>query len=226
MSFYDFNSADVATKLLPPALRQTRMIAWLTVLLKPLQWLHDLFYGDYMYYDPLAVPFGPFTSGGTYAIGDRVIWTDKAVYESLTTGVITVDPTGDPDSADYWFKVMDDFRSLTERYKTNAQIIVLETALNKWFDCAAPDRIYIQNNNVIGNQVIMSDTESESSPIQGPIDFQMYFMYDNYSPIQYEYTIFVEAGEYAALGADAEEIIRGFVNQYNVAGISYDIQTY
>jgi hypothetical protein len=226
MSFYDFDSVDVLTKLLPPKLRQTRMIAWLTVLLKPWQWLHDLFFGDYMYYDPLSVPFGPFTSGGTYAIGDRVIWTDKRVYESLTAGVITVDPTGDTDSADYWLLVMDDFRSMDERRKTNAQIIVLETAINKWFDTAAPDRFYIENNDVIGNQVIMNDTEAESSPITNPLEFQLYFMYDNYSPVQYEYTIYVEAGVHTALGADADTIIRSFVDQYNMAGISYDIQTY
>lgn len=226
MSFYDFNSTTVSTQLLPPKLRQSKMIAWLAVLLKPWQWLHDLFFGDYSYYDPLVVPFGTYTSGATYAVGDRVIWTDKAVYESLQAGVITTDPTGDADSADYWFKVMEDFRSLDERRKTNAQIIVLETALNKWFDCAAPDRIYIQNNDAVGNQLLMTDVDTESNTMTTPIQFQDYFMTDSYTPVVYEYTIYYEATKYGLLGVDAEEIVRSFVNQYNVAGITYNITTY
>lgn len=230
-SIYDFDFGVYVNNMLPVKKRTARNISWLTALLKPLQWLRDNFFNEYVNGSAAAL----YSGATAYVVGDRVVDDlDNGVYVSFAsqTGV-QPSTANDPEK---WQKVCDDWRGVTERVKYTGQKLILEYVLNKWFrttwlqpnNDTTPTRpdIYIDNNNV-SNLVFVSYVDDTNSSAAFSADvFQQNFIADTYSFSGNWFTIYVPIATYTALGAQAEQRIRAIADKYVIAGVTYNIVTY
>lgn len=224
MSFYDFDTDILGKQLLPPQLRRTKFLAWLKVLLKPLQWKRDVFFDSYA--AGSSDPF--FDSSNSYSTPDRVVMSDNSVWESLNTSPTLGSVSSPFITPDEWVKVQDIYIGVDERRKYNAQIIVLEHALNRWFQNPNNPQIYVGNNTVT-NHFLMGASSSTSSTMPVLSAFVSDYMNDSYSPIAYNFTVYVPAALFATLGTttqNRENAIRNIVDKYCVAGILYEVTTF
>jgi hypothetical protein len=227
MSFFTNNLNTQAQNLLPPTRRLPGWLAWMAVVMKPLQWLWDIIFFSYKEGDYTTAEFDPLT---TYAVGDRVKW-GKGIYE-----MILLAPSGTtPLDTSVWTLVQSNFIGVEVRAKFTAEKLKFEYALNLWFGTTFRQPplisdIYIErlNNNLTDFFVGFSDDESslvvyengeaesfigDANPTYGVIDF----------------TIWFPAAVFAALGstdAEREAIIRRFADAINTAGLTYNIDTY
>lgn len=218
MALYDYDTEVVSEQLTPPTLRESKFLAWLYVLSKPIQNLWSLIFEDYkdgnIYTDYSVI--------ATYAVQDRIRWTDKAIYECIvvtTAGIL-------PSNTTYFVKVNDVFIGSNERVKYSAQKLLFEFALNKFFITSG---IYITNNFVDTGNVFIMDTDSEESSVM-PLDslYQEDYMdlTATYATAIYDYTIFVPVAFHTSLGANADGLIANFANKYNLEGMQFEIDTY
>jgi hypothetical protein len=218
MAIYDYNSNTVAEQLTPPTLRGSKFLAWLYVLVKPIQDLHDLIFSDYK----TGNVYSDYNNLTTYNFGERVRWTDKAIYECIATTSL-----GNlPSDATKWIKVNDVFIGTDERVKYSSQKLLYEQALNTFFITTG---IYIQNNFVsVGNVFVMDSTSEGSSIMSYSNDYQPDFMdyTATYSTAIYDYTIYVPILFYASLGTNANTIISTYANKYKLAGMQFNVITY
>lgn len=154
---------------MPPLLRQPTEIAWNTSLAYPLQNDNSLFV-EYI----TGSTYPVFTATTTYSPGNRVIYSNDAIYENLTgsTGVY-------PDVASgltTWLQINSTFIGAEERSCYNSQKITLEYALNReyqilpfisnqltWTGANHTNQIYIANNKVKNNRFIMGNSGIYSS---------------------------------------------------------------
>ena len=225
-NIYDIDYNLQADNLNAPQRRLPKITAFLHSLVKPLQWRRDLFfieyatgsYGLYSLYDPL----------NGYNFGDRVIYSDRKVYEAIfPTPFAGVPPT---DTA-HWALIVDNFIGLNERIKYTSQIITFEYAINRWFmNTGATDQIYIQNNNTIQSVFVMGQTGPFSSAMAVSSLNSTSFMAVNPTfSVQYNFTIFVPLALFNSLGnttQDKENTIRRYADQFVLAGLLYDVQTF
>ncbi|KAA2242813.1 hypothetical protein F0L74_09805 [Chitinophaga agrisoli] len=223
MSIYDVNYDQTGPQMLPPDKRYSRMVAWVKTLLKPLQWVRDLWMGSYR----TGSTANPWVGSSTYAKYDRILYKQK-VYESLIGG-----NTASPTDQTAWMVVQQNFIGVFERVLYTGNKLIFEYAINKYFGAVfrqPPNLsdIYISVNEkpfsvfVVGgiegnSSIVYSNTSSEF--VINAYDFNTFF----------NMTLMVPAVLYAALdpnAANAEKIIRNYANQYIVAGIIYNVQTY
>lgn len=213
------------TELAPPKKRKPKYLAWIYCLVYPLQWLRDLFYGDYktgaVYpdYNPIA----------SYQKGDRVIGADKAVYECLFNG--TSSGSSGPYNSPDWVKTQDVFIGTDERVKYNSQLIILEYALNHYYRVPNTDpQIYLLTNPQTSNVFLMANSSGLSSLMTyNPLFAQAWMPNVPVFVIAEHFTVFVPTLLFATLGTttqDRENNIRQFVNKYKLAGTTYDVQTF
>lgn len=224
MSIYSIDFAKRVVQLLPPDKRMGKHVAWMKTLMKPLQWFRDLWFGEYL----TGTTAAPWNSGVTYAKYARVRYS-KSVYESLVDDNLNKVPT---DTA-FWMQVQENFIGLQERIQYNGQKLVLEFALNKWFDTtfrqppAQPD-IYITRNQISQPVFRVAGDEEASSASFGNGSTE--FVINQYSfASQPNFTINIPTAVYNSLdpsGQNNENIIRDFANRYVPAGLLYTIQTY
>lgn len=228
MSIYTYSVNYVVENLLPPILRQVKQIAWLKTIAKPLSWLSDRLtdYRD-------GVSLSDFWSAGTTydRDSDPVIWADSKMYQCIKDGALGVNyaPTGTANSAAYWVEVLPHWIGTNERIKYNAQIIILEYALNRlYFNEGVSDQIYIENLDTTDGFVMFSVSAGTSEMYTNSL-YTGEFMFTSYSPTQNNFTVWVPAALFATLGAttqDRENNIRGQVNKYCVPGITYNVDTF
>jgi hypothetical protein len=222
MSVYDINYNQLAEEQTPIDERQPIVLAWLRSLVKPLQYLRDLFFNSYA--DGSAAP--DYNALTAYAKGDQVRHVDNAIYEALvpTTGNLPSDPL-------FWFKVQDVFIGIRERLKYNSRKIVLEAILNKWFRVAAlpADQIYIENNDMYGTAFLLGETGPTSSSMPTLSANQQFFLGNTYTYDINAFTIYVPVAVFTGLDPDptnAENIIRAIADKYVIAGMIYNVVTY
>lgn len=222
MSVYDINYNQLAEEQTPIDERQPIVLAWLRSLVKPLQYLRDLFFTSYA--DGSTAP--DFNALTAYTKGQQVRYVDNAIYEALvaTTGNLPSDPL-------FWFKVQDVFIGVRERLKYNSRKIVLEAILNKWFRVAAlpADQIYIENNDIYGTAFLMGGSGETSSSMADNSAYQQFFLGESYTFATYAFTIYVPSAVFAGIDADptnAENIIRAIADKYVIAGMLYNVVTY
>lgn len=225
MSFYNLNTDYVGEQLTPPKLRLPKMLAWLKVLLKPLNRFMSVDFDFYM----TGATSGDYSSAITYNFGDTVIGSDKCVYECIVTTSLNVDVTNTTN----WVKINSNFIGANERVKYNAQKMLYEYALNKYFRVAAlpADQIYITNNTYYTSHFIMGNTGGLSSSMPNNSNNQIQYLGNSYtySASNYDYTIYVPTAVFNGLGtntANRENAIRAFANQLNLAGMVYNVVTY
>lgn len=227
MSIYDINFSLAWNNLLPTTKRKSKMLAWGKSLLKPLQWLRDLIFGGYAdnVYD-LTNLYPYYNNGSLYTSGQRILSTDKKVYENILacTGVVP-----SPVNSNNWLLVLDNFIGVRVRAKFNSQIIVLENALNQWFltigFSASTPQIYVQNNNV-ANGFLMGATSATSSTMANNSLYTTSYMGLTYTPTAYDFTVYVPNSTWSVLGTTTQDKInnvRRFVDKYKLTGIKYNV---
>lgn len=225
MAIYDYDSNIVGEQLTPPILRNTKFLAWIYVIVKPIQNIWSLIFEDYKDGNSYA----DFDILTTYNFGDRVLWTDKAIYEAIYTDADGIAQSFNgvyPSNTLFWTKVNEIFIGSNERVKYSAQKLLFEYALNTFFITTG---IYITNNFIDVGDVFLMDTDSTESSLM-PLDSLYQEDYMDYTATYasgiYDYTIFVPVAFHTSLGTNADGIIRTFADKYNLVGMQYDIQTY
>ena len=227
MSIYTFDNEIASEQLTPPVLRTTKFLAWLKVLVNPTGWLWQLIFEDYSD----GQLYASWTSPTVYALGARVTWTDKANYECIEGHISNVglEPSGGIYSATYWVKIQDNFIGANQRVKFNSQIIVLEHALNKWYQVSAiSSQIYI-GINIAPNVFVMGNSGATSSKMPNDSVFMLDYLGVTPNFAATEFTVYVPAALYATLGTNAtnrENNVRRFVDKYKISGITYNVTTY
>lgn len=226
MSFYDFDTNIVGPQLMPPELRKSKHLAWIRVILSPVQYLRDLFFNLFIGGQVYPI-YGAFTP---YNRGDRVTNYDKAVYECLINGTVSglSGPSGDP----AWMKVVELFIGVDERVLYSSQIIVLEYALNKYFLVQPADpQIYISNNTTSTIVFVMGNSGTYSSNLANDSNFSTSWMSNSpsFSAPLPPFTVYVPSALFATLGLnvqDQENTVRQFVDRYRLGGITYNVTTF
>ena len=218
MSIYQIDVNYVANQLTPPKLRKPKLTAWLKVLVSPLLKFNQNSFIAYKEGDS-SLDYDSFT---IYNFGDRVRWTDKSIYEAKKSFFGGTDPS----NTSHWTKVNDIFIACDERIKYSSQKILFEYALNKYFITSG---IYITNNFVgAGNTFVMNESSTSNSLMPDKSVYQVDYLgtTTHYATSIFDYTINFPIADYAALGTDAENIIRSFADKYNLSGMRYNILTF
>lgn len=223
MSIYTLSVNYVAEKLLPPSLRKAIHLAWLRVILKPLQTFWDYVFDDFA----TGSTYSAYDVSLSYVRTNRVIHTNKSVYECILNASAGINP----DNTTYWVKINDNFIGVDERILYNSQKIVFEYSLNKWFGApSSSPQIYIVNNTVAGSSFLLGETSLFSSVLANDSIFSTTYLSDVYTPTAvYDYTIFVPVAVFNAQGtttANRETAIRNFADKYNLIGMKYSVVTY
>lgn len=223
MSIYAVDFAKALTRLLPPDKRFPIITSYLKSLAAPLQWLRDLWLGEYR----TGSTAQEWLNTSTYSKYERVIYTIY-VYESLVDNNTSV-----PTDRSAWQIVQETFIGLSERLAYNTDVLVLTYALNKRFKTTfrqPPNQsdIYIDVHQKQLDVFLIGATESESSKVYSNKSSE--YIIDSYDfNTFYNATIWVPVAAYNSLdtiSANCEKIIRAFVDKYIAAGILYQIQTY
>ena len=215
MAIYDLSINPVAIEQLPPDKRYPNNVSFLTALLAPLQWAHDLLFNSY-YKGSTA----PNYATGVYNYLDQVIY-NKQVYLSLIPANTDVPTTSN------WELIQNNFIGVQERLLYNGQRLVLEYALNKEFGTTfaqPPGRsaIYITNvaPTISGFLVGITEPNCSSVGLDTASDWigpTLPFVYLN------NFQINIPA---AALALTNVQAITNFVNQYIPASLTFIIQSY
>lgn len=196
-----------------------------------------VYYTDGIIYECTAVSTGNLPTNVLYfsiksfAVLDRINFIDKAVYEC-----ILVNPTGiGALNTTYWIKIQNEFLGIRERSKANAQILLFEYMLNKWFGTSfnypsSVNDIYIVNNSTASETMIMGRSGPNSSFMPRSSTFQANFLTRSYvAQTTSYYTIYVPLAVFNSLAStndDRENIIRDFANKFNLSGVTYTVTTY
>jgi hypothetical protein len=225
MGIYSLNTDFITENLMPTALRTNKHLAWLKVLMKP---LYVLFNVNFLEYKDGSIS-SIYDSGTTYTFGQRVIHTNKSTYELIVSSSLAVDPTNTTN----WVKINDCFIGSNERASYNAQKMLFEYALNKFFlvDPYPADQIYITNRVYYGNPFLMSTSGAASSTMPINSTYSTTYLGSAYTFTTgvYDYTIYVPIAVFNNQGsndANREQAIRNFADKYNLAGMIYLVETY
>lgn len=223
MSLYDYDSNIVGEQLTPPVLRKPKFLAWLYVIVKPIQTLWSQIFEDYK----VGNLYTNYNALTTYSVGNRVAYTNKSIYECIkvTTGNDCLNTT-------YWVLINDNMFGVDERVKYNSQIILLEKALNKWYLVGSGSpQIYISNNPDIASVFVMGLNSQYSSTMSKDSNAMETYMglAPTYPNVSYDYVIWFPNAVWLTLGTDYNNRlnnITNFVNKYNLSGIRYFVDTY
>lgn len=227
MSLYDVDYNNVWQQNTPQILRGQVQLAWGKVLLKPLQYLHDLIFTDYA--NGSFYPNFDITSA--YTLSDRVIYIDRGVYEcnsGTTAGIV-------PFNLNYWRKINDNYIGANERVLYNANKIVYEYALNRWFQTGISNPspgngIYIDTLTASTIAFLMGNSGPTSSVLYNSSKLSTSYLVNYYSGSNSsDYLIWVPNAIYNALGPNdtfRTNTVRSIADKYNIAGMLYSVSGY
>lgn len=221
---FNINFLNLLISLLSPDKRSNSIIALMKPVSNQLQMLSDDMFIIYKTFQSQP----DYNNTTTYSLND-VVKYNKAIYRSLSNNNIYT-----PDNSNYWIVISPNYLGVDTRIVFNSTKIMLEYALNLWFDTTYVDNpgvseIYITLNNTLKQTpFILGKTELKSSNIFTTGS-------DSFIGLDYDlnvyngFTIHIPTAVYTALGSTAierESTVRTFVNKYVNVGIFYDIQTY
>lgn len=209
--------------MLPPDKRYNKMVRWLQVILSPIQWLRNLWFGEYRTGSTAAA----WSNASTYAKYARVIYKNS-VFESLVSSNTAI-----PTDTTSWMLVQSNFVGLSERILYTGQKLTFEYALNKWFGTTfrqppSVSDIYITNNTVPIAPFRVGLTSAVSSSVGISSSTEFVGQTSQYASA-INFTINVPVAIYNALDsnpANRDKIFRAFADKYVAAGMVYQIQTY
>jgi hypothetical protein len=220
MSIFNVNFSQLWYDLTPPVLQKGVQLAWGETLLKPLQYLRDLTFEDYAN----GSSYPSYSGLSAYTTGDRIIFTDRGVYESISGSTSGITPT----DTNSWLLINDNYIGVRERVKYNSQKMLYEYGLNRWFQCSG---IYIDNNSLIGSGFLMGNTGPYSSALSNTsVPTSATYLQNTYSGATSNcYTIYVPTPVFnnlAPTNIERENIIRSFADTVNLAGMTYNVVAY
>lgn len=231
---YIVNTNTFGGNFTPPKRRTTKMLAWVKLLLYPLQVLYDTMFGTYKDGNIAS----DYDGATTYAIGDQVKYIDKAIYQCYVSSTGNI-----PTNANYWFKVQNNFVGIEPRMKYNSQHITLEWALNEWFgttfvNTPSASDIFIDTNlnddtafwvgiNNIDSSLVVVDNADVFGWIQADDISQSFNYFTINVPIAVANALTTEAPDSVPnISVNRENIIKKLADTYVVAGITYNVVTY
>lgn len=144
--FYDIDFNLQTENLLNPLHRAQQNLDFVGSIASNLQYQHGNIFGDFRN----RAVYPDYSGATSYTPGNRVIFTDKGVYENIkaSTGVA---PSGEDLSPTHWRQIQKYYLGVTERSQYNGQIIAFIKAINDWFGVTSAPYIYLVNNNNIGS---------------------------------------------------------------------------
>jgi len=219
---YDINFDNQVQDLIPPDKRTTNFVTLLQSVAKPLQYVRDLIFDSYK-----KGATAPDYVAGVYAKYDQVVY-NKSVYESLVDGNNVA-----PSDLTKWKLIQANFIGVDERILYNGGKLILEYALNKWFDTTflqppLVSDIYLTTNPTLLSVFRVGYSEDESSSVADFASSENVFNDYLFTP-SIGLTINIPVAVFNALGADdatREAVVRNFADKYVITGVFYDIQTY
>jgi hypothetical protein len=223
-TIYDIDFSKVAPQMLPPDKRFTKTVTWVKILLSPLQYLRDIWFGSYRTGSNAAA----WVNSTPYAKYALVKYSNKIIYESLVNN-----NTALPTDVNYWRVAQLNFIGLSERILYNGQKLVLEYALNKWFGTTFrqpqdQSDIYISNNTISVPSFRVGVLEQDSSIVGVSSSTEYVGTVETFN-VSTNFAINCPLAVYEALDPtliNNEKIFRAFVDLYIPAGVTYSIQTY
>jgi len=222
MSIYDITYTTQVKRITPPDKRKIKMLAWLNALTNPVQWCRDLLFDAYAKGSSAAL-----WQDIAYSKGDRVVY-NTAVYENISA--VTISSGILPTDTIHWFKILDTFVGINERVRYNAQKILFEYALNKYFRVTVTPFIYIQNNAIKSKNFILYTTEPNASVLVTTPSAASTFLYPTFTLTpQFNFTIYVPTALWTTLGSSdtiRDAVVRAQADKYNVYGMIYNILPY
>lgn len=222
MSIYDYDVDIIGPQITPPELRAPKFLAWLSVILSPIQWARDNFLGDYS----TGSNYLPYDNLAQYSFGDVVVNTDRSVYMCVENNVVGIDPPNDS----YWILINKKFIGIDEQLKYTSQIITFEYLLNKWFFITGSSpKIYITNNAPLFQPMLMGNSGQTSSTMANNSQYSQYFMANNPTYTFNDFTINIPIAVYNAQGTSPlsrENAIRNYADKFVLSGMTYTVVTY
>ncbi len=208
-------------RLLPPLKRKPKRIAWLTSLLKPLQWLNDVL----MIYVAGDASI-PVYNGDAILRGVKVRFDNK-IYETLADTLENETPFTNPEK---YFLVLNDWRGAKERVHYSSQILIFEYLLNRWFGTSfrqpvdGKSDIYIEELDTQDYFFRIGENESESSEIAELELEQKSYIGESWFA---EDADFVVKYKLSQIDTSAKrDQLRSLINQHRLYGTKYKIQAY
>jgi hypothetical protein len=225
MSIYDQDINNNYKLISPPDKRAVTLLAWGRVMMKPLQWLHDLFFGGYAEGDSSPM----YNAGTSYVVGNRVQYLHKVYEVWMNPPTSGIDPT----NTDYWLLVLNDFRGAEQRIQFNSQIPIFEFLLNQWFQTTFVQPVY-SPPSAHSDIWIESTTPNDGSFVMFPNDdgasFMLPsgqnedFMVPDHSFINYDFIVHYPVAIINT--ADLLNQLTALVNKYKLAGTIPTYQSY
>ena len=239
--FIDYN--NFWNNLLPDNKRLERFKSWGISLMKPLNWLMDVFTIKY-----LNEGFVGFFGNIDYFVGDLVIGYDNAVYRCIQDSSNTSDPTILNNTA-YFIKQYDNFVAVLQRLNYNSSIGVLEWMLNtemnyvngttslinppfqNTLNSSSLPSIYVETNPLETGMFLVGIDFVDTSNV-GLYSSETEFYVGLGSAISYNFNSFTVYYDSALLSNPYmlankyENKIKRIVDKVNLAGLKYDIQPY
>lgn len=216
---------------LPPRRRLPKRIARGAVYMKPLQWLRDMFFDQYVNRASAGFYWGsiyPYFPGDIVAYrGDYKVYQVK---EDVSPPIGTL-----PTDTAYWYKVADYPVGFDIRQRATSERLKLEYLLNKLFggtyqNPPATSDIFITNEAVLMEYFIAGYTENECSvAVYQNDDAGNFVGATNPTYDEINFTINIPISLFNALAttnAQREKIIRAYVDERVVTGLLYRINTY
>jgi len=237
------NQENIALNILPPSKRVNvvtgsvlnKWIGWIKGIASQMVWLHTIF-SDYTEGSDY-----PYWVAGTYNKGDRVN-SIYGAYECLEDGNSNI-PTGEG-----WMRLTPSIIGSSERLLYTGMRIKLEYALNKVFSNELAlngysgfkqpvtysgtgqlplSDIYITTSLPVYVSFAFSNaTQSLGGISQVSLTNGICNSTINTIASSYVFIIHIPSSVYSLIGSEAENIIRGFVDKYVMAGIQYSITQY
>lgn len=231
MSIYNVDFQQQTLLLLPPKKRKQKRLAYLGVVASLMQYYNDLTFIDY------ADGFtgNKWLASVTYSKGERIRYSDFAVYECILNAPMGTLPT----NTTYFVKVLNLFIGSRERAKYNSDKLLFEYLLNKYFDTnfVQPkdgiSDIYITNNSLSANIKYWGKVGG-GTPIMyigGSTDGTPLYVGSStgYAPT-YSFTVHFPTAVFSALlpttTQDKYNFIQSIIDKYKFAGKTNNIVLY
>jgi len=224
MGLFDINHYNQLANNLPVNKRTLKRFWWLVVLLKPAIWLYYTFF---KVFKEGVEP--PIWVSGTYT-------RDSVVRYAYKTYISLIDGNTDVPTTSNWLELQDNHLGVDARVLFKANKLVLEYALNKYFDgtwceCKPIEAgyIYITTNEIETGFFRVGFASDKSSSV----GFERSSEPIGYAPsaigTQYAFTVNVQEdlwNDLAPTDDERENIMRNFIDRYNIAGLFYNFVTY
>lgn len=224
-TIYAYDTAYTSEKNTPGKLRQPKRLAWLRVLLYPLQ---KRFIDTFNYYR-LGQTAPTWNKIPTYTVGYRVRF-GISIWEAIE--VNTFKPP--PEWPEYWILVQPDWIGCEERIKYNSQIMVYEYLMNKRFpNTYNTNRIWISTNTTDSSAFWVGSLGGEKTTSYAATKVNQNnfigLLSSGYTVGYYNFTINVPLALFNSLGANdtiRENVIRSVADKYKLAGMFYNVVTF